>query len=215
MRITNALRADIMHRVVNKAFGDQIEAAKKRFADAARLAFEEIYKAEIAASKNIPAELRDTMLHVCGYFYVNVLGSKVQFPVHPWSDGETELAVYNKHGYLYGGMRDKSRYRSNYIDVTPFSCPVNFLLVKNCRDELSQLYNSAAALRDQINLVLNSTMSSKKLLEMAPELEEYLPKNSIVATKAVIPMDTVNSLRAVLQGIKPQAAVSGDEEESE
>lgn len=218
MRITKAIRTNIMQKVVAKAFEAQITEKFKKLGDASRAAFAEIYKEEIAATKNIPVELRDSILTTKAFFHIKLDASDkyVRFPRHVWStsDNTSEYYVDNNFKYVYGHMRSQE-FRSNFVRISLQTTPVNYIVIKQLIQEIEELFSSAAALRDQIMAVLESTCSSKKLIEMAPELADYFPKDEVVMSKAVLPLATVNSVRAVLQGLKPQPVVSGDEEESE
>lgn len=207
MRITKAIRKDMLHAIMSKQFYPHAIKLNKELKALITEALQLTYAEQIAAVDLIPEHLRETMLSVTGgaRMHVRLIGTieedgkekilnrvscKFWSSTHRFYTSEMQIPLK----YKFGGLCER------YEPYFYFDKKLNPELWDKIAakqeefDTYAKVMNDAA---DQITAVLASATTSKKLIELAPEMQSFLPVET-APSRGLISMDTINSVRAML-----------------
>lgn len=211
MRLTNAMRENIVFSALTAAFGKQLKASKKEISDCVALCYSEIYAQHMAVVASTPAELRPDVFNRSGHnIKVTVNGTKLlvlrdvylcktKYNDSGWRTDEKHEVAY---AYRFGELR-VNNYDPRPMAIDPSTCPINFERMLAARDAHDVLIEQIKALGHQLRSVVQCATTDVKLLELAPELGPYIPTPVVnKAGTGLVPLDTINSVRAALQGVK-------------
>lgn len=211
MRLTNAMRENIVFSALTAAFGKQLETSNKEVSDGIALCYSEIYAAHMAVVASTPAELRESIfsrsgnkIKVCvNGTQLEVLRSvyrcKSNYNKLNWPTEEKHEVAY---AYRFGNLR-KDSWSSEAMAINVETCPINYARMLHVRNAHVALIGQIEALGTQLQSVLKCATTDTKLLELAPELEPYIPTPVFNKTNTgLVPLDVVNSVRAALQGVQ-------------
>lgn len=192
-------------------FGKQLAEQKKEVVAIIKQAYEEQYAAEIAAAELMPKALRKNML--------DVRSIKVRLP-HKGSNLRLRNQMYKEPSkysrstatytedfslvtpFLFGELKDNRGWSHFDLPITKETAPITFPIFEAFHTQVEDLEASIQAASSQISAVLASVNTDKQLKDLAPELMQFMPAPPPCPTgTALLPMDTVKSVRALLQGV--------------
>lgn len=197
MRLTNAMRAKIVRRILIDTFKERHEILRQRLNAFTDRVYRKQYDAQIQIANGVPKDMAETMFKKWdGSINLFLNGTELDFINNVGSSYTTDHA-YTTYPYAFGELRD--RYDRN-MDVTLLkhgsALSVEASELNTAVEQFNDQHN---ALKAQIQGILAACTTDKKVLELLPEAEPYLPKDSVAGNKALVSVDTLNSVRAILQ----------------
>lgn len=206
MRLSNRMRDEITRRVLIDTFGKKHDQLRKTIDAYVTRCYRKEFDAEIQIANGIAREQADRMMKQWdGVIDLEVAGKSLEFLriVGGYHTSDDANIAYR---YKFGDLL-LTNYRSTYNITREVHGEPLVLEGLALFSEIDEFQNSYDALRMQISGVLAACYSTKKALELLPEIEPYLPKQDVPSTQALVSVDILNSVRAVLaQNIKEKAA---------
>jgi len=200
MRLTNAMRSDIVERAVKKAYDTLDSLARKQVREQVGLAYDAVYEKHLQAVELVPKELRAEV------FEINQSSICIQ-------DGSVRLGYCDDLGsttsgrnfpfprmYRFANTRGNRYSWEAAMDILPLkkSHPELHASFFAALNTLETVCKEASAFKKQLIAIVSSVNTDKKLLEIMPELAEFISKPT-EPCKSLLPLDVINSVRAVLQ----------------
>lgn len=197
MRLTNAMRAEIVRRILIDTFKERHEILRKRLNAFIDRVYRKQFDAQIQLANGVPKDMAETMFKKWdGSINLFLNGTELAFISNVGSSYTNDRA-YTTYPYAFGELRN--RYEKQ-MDVTLLKHGAALSAEASELNTAVEQFNDAHdALKAQIQGILAACTTDKKVLEFLPEAEPYLPKDNVAGNKALVSIDTLNSVRAVLQ----------------
>ena len=200
MRLTNAIRSDIVERAVKKAYDTLDSLARTQVREQVGLVYDAIYEKHLQAVELVAKELRADV------FEINQSSIRIE-------DGSVRLEYYYDLGsttsgkdfpfprmYRFANTRGSRYSWESAMNIAPLvqTHPEVHASFYAALNTLETVRKEASAFKKQLIAIVSSVNTDKKLLEIMPELAEFIPKPT-EPCKSLLPFDVINSVRAVLQ----------------
>lgn len=174
-RLTKTLREQMRRCVLDNAFKAKEEALGKQKVEISDKIYNDIYGEHLATMNKLPKGY----LQRKGYLYIAIAGQE-----HCLYFSESKLTAYNHDRW------DKAKL---YAGDEPLA--KEFLAVV---DALEKLNTQRAAMRREIDALLNSVHTFKKLWEVWPESKSLLEKFEDKPAVAMLPAIQIDKLNVAL-----------------
>lgn len=176
-RLTKQLRESMSKEILSHAFSDKQQAADKVKLTAGEKIYTDIYGANLIAMECLPRGMLPKSSHI----YIAIAGQK-----HKVDFNESRVI----------GFRDYDRHQSGaklYVGDEPVA--IEFL---KAVEAVSDIQSKRSAMAREVNAVLESVHTFKKLWEVWPESKSVLEKFEVKPSIAILPAVQVNRLNAEL-----------------
>lgn len=200
MRLTNDMRKAIVQAAVGKAYSQMFELSVKQVQKAVKKCYEALYQAELAVIASVPEPMRATLFYESGRTIEIVLDGTKQ---EQYLTNRSRSTDDFNPGSIYRFGEHRTYYGNNRVDFTPLK-ETHPELIEELKKALAtneSVAKDREAFQTQLEQIVHSVTTTPKLLELAPELAPFVPEGAVAATKALLPADTVASVRAVLSSI--------------
>lgn len=206
MRLNNSIRTEVCRRILVDAFGAQHKALRAKIDDLANRAYRKQFDAQIQAANAIPREVADVMMKQWGGDVKLKIGGRDLKFLYSLGSLSTNSQAQVSYRYQFGEVLTQWSHPTYNISREAHGDYI-FEEAAKLQDDLDDFMDAHLALKVQIMGVLNACYTTKKALELLPEAEAYLPKDDVPGTQALVSVDILNSVRAVLQqNLKDKAA---------
>ena len=174
MRLTNDKRELTVRAAIRSAFDDHMDRAREELA---KDIVKELEQAGIPKAEDIPAKFIP-YITVCSTYVMKRRG-------------------FGKIHTINLPVQFCCKIHNSYTDPLDEA----FLQEKESYKRLEALETSRDTAKEQMKQILLSVTTEKQLLELSPELFAFYPSTEQL-THALVPVETVNSVRKILKGVK-------------
>lgn len=200
MRLTNSMREAIVRTAVGKAYNEIFDLSVNQVQKAVKACYETLYEAELTLVNSIPEPMRSRVFYESGRTIEIVIEGVKQEQYLPVDERATRS--FNP-GSKYRFGEHRTYFGNTEIDFTPL-LGTHPELVEQLKKALLtnvKIASERKTFKAQLEQLVNSVTTVAKLVELAPELAPFVPEGATAATKALLPVDMLTSVRAVLSSI--------------
>jgi hypothetical protein len=201
MRLTKSIREHILRNALADLFDEMAEKHNAEVNVLVKTAFEEYFAEELETISTIPKEKRERIIGIyTGIIEVRLTSGEEKDSILLLNSRGKETSRYLKYPLPYGLGIFRDRWNQTIL-FSEKDIPKTYDMFKKINEKTKEIASQISLAKNQIKAILDSVTTDKKLIELAPELEKYLPKPE-PAPSNILPIDLINSVRALLQGNK-------------